>query len=61
VRNHVRELNAGVTVQEELTAMKELGYECSEDELFNFINYPWSFDKIPDHDMFRDSLPAMWR
>jgi hypothetical protein len=61
VRNLVRERNAEVTIQEELAAMKELGYDCSTDELTNFINYPWSFDKIPDHDMFRESLPAKWR
>jgi hypothetical protein len=61
VRKTIREQNSNTTQTEELARMKSLGYTCTDSELIDFLNYPWELEKVADHDMFRQSLPASWR
>jgi hypothetical protein len=61
VRKSIREQNDAADPHTERALMKSLLYDCTEDEVERFMNYPWEFNKIADHDMFRDSLPPAWR
>lgn len=57
----IEEQNAMVTMKEEIDRCNVFGYDVDLDGMIKFQGYTWDWDRLDDHDGFRESLPVAWR
>lgn len=57
----IEQQNGMMSMCEEIAQCKVLGYDVDLEGMMKFQGYVWDWDRLDDHDGFKESLPDAWR